>query len=46
MTLVGLAEACRLVEAASLEAVRLLGELPGENVYLSWLLEKLIHREK
>ena len=46
VTLVGLAEAGRLVESASMEAVGLLGELPGENGYLAWLIEKLIHREK
>lgn len=46
VTLVGLAEAGRLVESASMEAVELLGELPGENGYLAWLIEKLIHREK
>ena len=46
VTLVGLKKAGRLVETASMEAVRLLGELPGENGYLAWLIEKLIHREK
>ena len=46
VTLVGLAEAGRLVESASMEAVGLLGELPGENGYLAWLIEKRIHREK
>ena len=46
MTLAGLKEAGKLVETASMEAVRLLGELPGENGYLAWLIEKLIHREK
>ena len=46
VTLAGLEEAGKLVETASMEAVRLLGELPGENGYLAWLIEKLIHREK
>lgn len=46
VTLTGLAEASRIVEDASREAIRLLAELPGENLYLSRLLEKLIHREK
>ena len=46
VTLAGLKEAGKLVETASMEAVRLLGELPGENGYLAWLIEKLIHREK
>lgn len=46
VTLKGLEEAGRLVEEASMEAVRLLDELPGSNPYLSWLIEMLIHRKK
>ena len=46
VTLTGLAEASRIVEDTSREAIRLLAELPGDNPYLSRLLEKLIHREK
>lgn len=46
VTLEGLEESGRIVERASREAISLLKELPGENRYLEWLLEKLIHREK
>lgn len=46
VTLIGVGDAKRVVQEVSLEAVRLLGELPGKNDYLEWLLETLIHRQK
>lgn len=46
VTLEGLENASRTVEKTSREAISLLSELPGDNPYLTWLLEQLIHRKK
>lgn len=46
VTLMGIKEAARIVEEQSEAAIRLLNSLPGENAYLAWLVEELIHREK
>lgn len=46
VTLMGIEAAEKVVEKESREAIELLHSLPGENKYLEWLLEELIHREK
>lgn len=46
VTLMGIEEAEKVVEKESREAIELLNSLPGENKYLEWLLEELIHRKK
>lgn len=46
VTLFGISEAEKTVERESMEAIRLLRSLPGENSFLEWLLEELIHRKK
>ena len=46
VTLVGIEEARKIVERESQEAIKVLTALPGDNDYLIWLLEELIHREK
>jgi geranylgeranyl diphosphate synthase type II len=46
VTLMGIEEAEKIVEKESKEAIELLHSLPGENLYLEWLLEELIHRKK
>ncbi len=46
VTLVGIEEARKIVERESQEAIKILTVLPGNNDYLIWLLEELIHREK
>ena len=46
VTLVGIEEARIIVERESQEAIKILTVLPGNNDYLIWLLEELIHREK
>lgn len=45
VSLVGIEEAKKIVEKESEEAIGILKSLPGENDYLAWLLEELIHRE-
>ncbi len=46
VTLIGIDESKKIVEKESLEAIRMLESLPGENDFLMWLLKSLIHREK
>ena len=46
VTLVGLDKAKEYVETISMEAIELLHELNGENIFLEELLKALIHREK
>lgn len=46
VTLFGIKEAEKTVEKESGEAIELLKSLPGNNNYLEWLLNELIHREK
>ena len=46
VTLMGIEAAEEVVEKESREAIELLRSLPGENKYLEWLLEELIHRKK
>ncbi|MEI3220466.1 MAG: polyprenyl synthetase family protein [Lachnoclostridium sp.] len=46
VTLFGIKEAEKIVEKESGEAIELLKSLPGNNNYLEWLLNELIHREK
>ena len=46
VTLMGTAEAGRMVEELSDQAVSLLHQLSGENEFLEQLLLQLIHREK
>ena len=46
VTLFGVEEATRIEEEVSHEAIELLRSLPGENAYLEWLLNSLIHRKK
>ncbi len=46
VTLMGIKDAEEVVEKESKEAIELLHSLPGENKYLEWLLEELIHRKK
>lgn len=46
VTLMGIEAAEKVVEKESREAIELLHSLPGENKYLEWLLEELIHRKK
>lgn len=46
VTLLGISEAEKIVEKESVEAIRLLRSLPGENPFLEWLLTELIHRKK
>ena len=46
VTLYGIEKASAVVEERSKEAITLLHELPGENVYLEELIIKLIHRVK
>ncbi len=46
VTLMGIEAAGEVVEKESKEAIELLHSLPGENKYLEWLLEELIHRKK
>ena len=46
VTLMGIPEAEKEVERLSKDAIRLLHELPGENVFLERLLLQLIHRDR
>ena len=46
VTLYGIEKSHQAVEEYSLEAVRLLEELPGENPFLEELIEYLINRTK
>ncbi len=46
VTLMGIETAKEVVEKESKEAIELLHSLPGENAFLEWLLEELIHRQK
>ena len=46
VTLYGIEKSHQAVEEYSLEAVRLLEELPGENLFLEELIEYLINRTK
>lgn len=46
VTLLGIAEAGRIVKERSDQAIELLHELPGNNDYLETLLKYLIHRDR